>query len=443
MLLAYNKPRLLVFPKTIDFFFVISFLYFFTLHADLLQMRVAGFAVRLNNLFGIALFIAMMLRYRKEFFTIRKEIAIPLIALTLSILISLLFSPYKKRCLVFFFFYGLTILCYFWLPYQMMHKFGTKKILRAYFLSFFCVGLLTLPQLITFAKTHLRIRPQALTYEPSFYALYMTPFIIMISFHYFFNQESDFFLCRKLKKKLLFFIHFLFFICCSTSAFVTYLLLLGLSSTLLLYPKFKTYKKTVLKFLISAGALFGILIALFTKYVLSIILKIISPKFFLRHHSFTERFIAAKASFITFLEHPIAGIGLGGFPHYRMEKWLAGDPNFVHYLTRNGILHDFRPLRFFESSNVLTELLASLGSFGMIAVALFCISFTYLAKKASKFSYMWTWNFFFSTLVMLTILQINQGLLRSYVWVHVALAYAYFAKTIQLFEQDPLEERAV
>ncbi len=439
MLLTYNKPRLIVLPKTIDFFFVVSFLYFFTLHADLLQLRLAGFAIRANNLIGFALLVAMMLRYRKEFFMLHRAIAIPLVVMTLCILISLIFSPYKKRCIIFFFFYGMMLLVYFWLPYQMLLKFKTKRVLKAYFASFICAGLITLFQLHRFAATKFIVRPAALCYEPSYYALYMTPFIVLITFHYFFNQKEDFFLRKNLNLPTLICVHFLFAISCASSAFVLYLLLMALFFLFLFLEKFSSFRFQILKFIMGVASLVGILLALFTKHVLSILLKVVSVNYIIHHHSFTERFRSFKESWIIFKRFPFFGVGLGALPEYRFERWLAYDLNFPHYLSRSKILVSDRQLYFFESSNVVVEMLASLGIGGVLITLLFCSSFIYLGKKAAKINFMWTCNFFISTLLMLIILQINQGLLRTYVWVHVALAFAYFVKTIQLSAQDPLE----
>lgn len=238
MLLTFSKPRLLAFSKPTDLFYPILFLYFLTLHADVLSLTLKGFTFRYNNFIAFALIVALMLRFRREFFSIDKRITIPLLMLTASLLISFFFSSYKRRCFLFFGWYGLTMICYFWLPYQIMHKLDVKKVLKLYFWSFIGVGLFAVKELGHFFQTHLRERPHAFTYEPSYYALYMTPFIVMVNFYYLFLQEK-----KRMSLKLLLFINFLFMISFSTSAFVTYLFF-GIAIFLLSFlSEFKPYRK--------------------------------------------------------------------------------------------------------------------------------------------------------------------------------------------------------
>lgn len=442
MLLALKKPQFITFPKTLDFFFIVSFLYFYTLHADLLQLRIAGFAIRLNNLIGIALFVAMALRYHRDFFFMKKEVALPLILMTFCVILSFILSPYKKRCSVFLGFYGMTLLIYFWLPYQMLLKFGAAKVLKSYLSSFVFVGLTALPQLVGFVSSHFRDRPRAFTYEPSYLALYMTPFIVMATIHYICSRDKDFYITKKINRFSFLLYHVMFVISFSSSAFVSYLLLAALLLAFLFVRQFHLYRANIGKFLFLMVASIGVLFAILPKYIPLILLKVVNFKYLLYHHSFQERLIANRATWAAFTDASFTGVGLGGFPSYRFSQWLAKDPRCMHYLSYDNIMADPNPIRLFESSNVFLEMLATFGVGGICVMICFMCSFFYLAKRSAKTEYIWTLNFVFSTAIMMLVLQINQGLLRTYVWVHVALAFAYFVKTIQSSGQDPLSKKS-
>ena len=92
------------------------------------------------------------------------------------------------------------------------------------------------------------------------------------------------------------------------------------------------------------------------------------------------------------------------------------------------------PLKLFEPSNVMTEILASVGIVG--CVAFLCILFCYLrtakqvlqAQETSPEKKHWTFLFLISALVLLVVLQFNQGLLRTYTWTHLALTFALMVK---------------
>lgn len=416
--------------KKADLFNPLLFLYFFTLHADHLGCNLAGYHLRANNLIALFLCVILLLRYRSCLFKLDRDLALAIAGITLSILISLLFSPYKERCLIFLGWYGWTLLCYFLLPYFLMQFTDSKRILTLYCASYIFVGSYALLQLLAsllglndaFAQQRIwsdLVRPNAFSYEPSFYALYMTPFIMMCNFHFLATPKEDFFFPKRLTVTKIAFINAIYLVSTSTSTVFAY------AAFFLLIVFTKVNKKRVLKFMGSGLLCCTSLLALSPFLIKKFFFKFFYMGF-LAHHSFYERWVGIKNAWNIFLENTLVGVGLGVAPSYLYDAWLVGNKNYTF-----DKLYDFsqgNPLKNFEPSNVFTELLASLGIVGCVAFVFFICITMRKACAVTRQTSLLSLNLLISLIVMLFVLQINQGLLRTYVWAHLAICTAFFEK---------------
>lgn len=285
-------------------FDALLFLYFFTLHADQLHFAVGGFTLRLNNLVALLLLFVFASRYRSKLFRIDRALFISLLILTASLAISFLLSSYKKRCFFFLIWYGITLLLYFLLPYLLIRYHDYKKVFSLYLLSFLCVGIYAFLQLLLslaglhdpFANQFISgevVRSNAFAYEPSFYALYMTPFIVMVNYHFLADREEPFYFFGRLTYPKIFLINFLYFSSTSTSTIFAF----AIFCFCLLF--FSQVRRHLWKFSIAFTGIF---------FLLGIISPFLMRQFYLKffysglgHGSFMERWTGIVNAWKVFL----------------------------------------------------------------------------------------------------------------------------------------------
>ena len=129
------------------------------------------------------------------------------------------------------------------------------------------------------------------------------------------------------------------------------------------------------------------------------------------------------------MQNPIFGVGLGGYPCYLMDAFLQGDSSFLYLGGRSWILDSLNPVKSFEAMNVFTELLASLGIVGLCAFGTLLYGLFAQVRSVRVPEKRMAYSLLVSMLVTLIVLQFNQGIFRTYIWVHLALIYAYLEKT--------------
>ncbi len=428
-------------PFRWEFFDLLLFFYFFTLHADQLNMVCGPYTLRWNNLLAGFLLLVLLIRYRKECFLIDKKLLLCLGAILFSMLLSFVFSPFKGRCIFFLGFYGMTLLYYVFLPYLLVIKRDEKKILWLYLTSFLVVGCYAGLQLLL-AFLHIKDpflqqkmatlwRPNALSYEPSFYALYMTPFIVIANGYYLLNKE------RELKLWHILLVNFLFLLSTSTTTILVYILFIP---CFLFLASFKGVRKEYpyllsrcLKFAVFLGGAVVVCSLLFWQLMSHYFFKFFCFGF-MGHHSFFIRWNLILNSIQVFLKQPILGVGMGGVPSYLYKAWTMRDMSFYFYdsIPQNNLL------KWFEPSNVFTEILASLGIVGGIAFS--TLIFLYLKKARLSFHHfsyqdkLWVLLFLASFLVTIVVLQCNQGVFRTYIWTYFALTYGWMVKKSRYLE---------
>ena len=405
----------------------ILFLFFVTLHADQLNVVWGGYTIRLSNLIAFGLIILVLVGLRGHILSVNKWLAFPLLLLTLSITCSLFFSPYKERCSLYLGWYVLTLLCYVLLPYLIMKFWDAEKVFILYQASFLCVGCYALLQLILsligicdpFATQKLAgniVRPNAFCFEPSFYALYMTPFV------FFYNMR---WLCQQSGKWLgLLAVNILYLISTSTAVFFAYATFFLL---LLTIPRVISRRKALRLILVFCG--FALVMSLFFPFMVKHFFLKFFFHGFMTHHSFYERWMGIENGWNIFIQHPIFGVGLGGYPPYLMDAYLRGDTTFS-FIGMHALIGEVaNPVKLFEAMNVSTELMASLGLAGLCAFGSLLYGLFVQVKRTLRSEKPTAYCWLFSMIVTLIVLQFNQGIFRTYIWVHLALVYAYLEKT--------------
>ena len=406
-------PRFISFPKVVDLFTPLLFLYFVTLHADQLNFQFGG-TIRFNNLLALGLLIVLMVRLRKDLFKIDKWLTISLSAIIFSVLISMFFTPYFHRCLLFACWFFWTLLCYFWLPYQMVIKLDSKRILHLYFTSFLVVGAYGFSQLITgplgdpFVGQYITSfigRPNAFSYEPSYYVLYMTPFVIYQTC-LFLNGD------KAVSGKRMCIIYLFYLSSMSAGAIAS---LMVFFSMILFHKKMRKN---------AALFLFKIAIALSPLFIL---MPSVAMNFLLKngqlnaHFSATDRINGMLDCLALFKKRPLIGYGLGAVAPVRVHQ--------ESFQEKYNVPEGANLLKAAEPTNISSEVLASLGLVGGAAFCLMILVFviTYI-KNRKNYKHDALLIAFF---VMLINWQFNQSLMRPYCWTFFAIAAALLKTNLQ------------
>lgn len=421
-------------PKRLDLINPLLFAYFFTLHADQLNLVLRGFSFRLNNAIALLLLIGLLIRFRHLPFRIHRGLVAGVGLVGLSILLSFVCSPYPKRCFFFLVFYAFTALCYVFLPYLLVKHFGIKRVLNLYCLSFVVVGAYALEQAIAsvvgvvdpFAHQMIRehlVRPNAFAFEPSYYALYMAIFVMMANFHFIGAFKNP-----TLSLKQIVLINALLLISTATTAAFAYFVFFFVALAAARNQLLPGFKKRLLRFAFTCGLISMLLFLICPLLVKEFFLKFFFSGF-MAHHSFFERWVGIENAWKIFLDHPWVGVGLGGVPPYLLDAWLSNNGHYTYLVAHMLNSQDVpNALKLFEPTNVCTEVLASLGLVGLCAFSMLIVALMKMGKKAIPLNPPLAINLLVSTVVMLIVLQFNQGLLRTYVWTHFALVFACLEK---------------
>lgn len=325
-----------------------------------------------------------------------------------SMVISAVLGQAPLRSLGYVGVYLFNFLIYFFLPLQLMQMEGPDKLLRVYWSSFVVVGCYAALQLVlsllgvyeSFALQRVGsiARGQAWTYEPSYYALYILPYVMY--------HNSVAIIQERASKMKLLFQNLLLIVSTSTGLIISYPAFLSVAVF------FKEVRKR--KLLEAVGTFFvSILLVTLLFYETSLNTLFKFFYFGLYHFSFSARWDGIVSSVKTFLKHPIFGAGVGGVS---TERFVAEST----YDTKLITLQEFEA---YDPTNVFTEVLASLGLVGLFAFIYLGIVF-YRAFQEVQDKQRGA-ALFISLIVMLIALQMNQGLFRPYVWIHAAIVYSF------------------
>lgn len=416
----------------VKLFYIWIFLYFFTASADLLNVPVGLFKLKAGHIIAAMLFVYYTLAQRVLIFD--RRLTAPFALLFISMLISLIFSPMPFRSVGYIGVYLINFFCYFLLPFNLLLHFNEKKILNLYWLSLFCVGLYAVIQValsaIGIRDPFIRqwigtlARAHAFTYEPSYYALVMTPLVMFYNFKLLLEpfQKKDIFPFLGMNSLLL--------LSTSTAGFFSYFIFLGV----ILYVRCRSYMKI---YLMSFLEPFFVLLLLLSTLMMPILKRYFLKFFYVGwfvHLSFLARWKGLVAAWKVFLKYPLFGVGLGGIGPYLYREAHGGDISLKDL--------PFKAYEGFEPTNAFTELLGSLGLLGLFSFTFLAWRFLGLFRHVirdefeEKKTLLGLW---IVLVVMLLELQFNQGLFRHYVWIHAAITYAYSFKRERYLEYSSSE----
>lgn len=397
------------------------FVYFFTSSADLFHLNFIGFKVKLTQLIavgflGLFLVVSQIIRIPRDFFAF-------LLAILGAMMASLFNSPYLMVSIGFLMFFVFNYLFYFLGAYNLFRFFRPEWIFRIYGWSFYAMGIYTFCQILLFiggmrlpgAQQIMAsiVRGQGLSYEPSYYALYMTSFAI-------FCTAKRLFLGKSQK---IFWPNFFLLISTSTGCFFSYLFFLLFIVVFrylnLLSGTHFSLKKWIVKALGVFGAIFSFLWVFNKNLLITGFLK-----FFyqggMRHFSLIDRWQGCVKYWEIFLQHPILGVSFGGGPYHLAVEKHGSSVDLADPM----ILSVYGPM------NVMTEVLASVG---LLGCGCFCCFFYLLIRSFSKGLKVVVDEeerailiaLALSICVMFATLQFNQSIMRPYLWIHVGIFCGY------------------
>jgi len=415
---------------TKNIIFFLSFLYFFTTSADLLSIKVSIFRCKLNHALAFAIFA--MLFISKKPWKLDKKIFFSFLITTGLMAISAVYSPMLKRAIGYVLLYLFTFCIYFILPYNLVLAYGREQVFKIYKASFIATGVFGALQffasfggiLLPFVGQTIGgtiARGQAMTYEPSYFALYMIAYVMYYNACYLFFFET---VMEKKKIMHLFLVNIMLIVSTSTGAFFAYFVMVGVffllqSSRWVRSCKRKMVKKLAL-FSLSFAALFAVIAVVAKDIFLNTFWKFFRQGF-MAHGSFVERWQGIVNAWNVFIEHPWFGVGVGGVGPFLFQKENSTN---VSEVTKEMLIP-------YDPTNVLTELLASMGVVGTLAFAVFFFLYFKRFYSVTRIKELTMeekgtiYALLVSLLVMLIVLQFNQNLFRSYVWVHMAFCLGY------------------
>ncbi len=401
----------------------VVFLYFATSSMDLLNIPLIVYKVKLSNFTALILLLFHFLSFRSLWLD-RRLFALTSLLLA-SMTISALQSKIPAYCFGIIVFFSFNYLTYFLVSYNLFRKFPPALLLKIYSASFYLIGCYACCQVL-FSLAGIIIpgvgqyifniaRGQAFSYEPSYYALYMTPFVFYQTTKYILSQPTN----RKWNE--VFWPNFFLLVSTSTGCFFSYLFFLFV---FFLFQQFSivdfrpiSLKQLIRKWLTASLILFSFLWIINKNLITKGLLKFFYGRDLF---SLTERWDGIVNYWNIFLSHPIFGVGFGCGPfHIAQKKGKAigdyFDPAFIAA---------------YNPTNVTTEVLAGLG---IVGGALFLGFFFFLIQSfrsslklpLSEEERIALIALALSVCVMFMTLQMNQSIMRSYMWIHVGVFCGY------------------
>lgn len=397
---------------------VFVFLFFLTLSTDLIHLNAGFFQLKLTHIVGCITCLLTFFATKK--LLLERNLFLGFLWILSSILISSAFSLLPYRSISYGLIFIFVFVVFFVLPINLMLLCEEQKLIKLYIGAYFLIGSYAALQffasllgiVMPFSVQQLVFtRGSGFSHEPSFYALYAIPIVS------FMNARG---LLLPTKKCSLFFANLFLLVSTSTTALLSYMVFFAIMMF------FKQCRKKLLRATGIFVVCFGLSGMLFFDFF-----KTTFFKFFflgLHHESFTDRLKGIISSVRIFWQSPFFGTGLGGVaPDLYKEEF------FPHY---DGPLVSMARLEIdtYEPTNVCTEILGSLGLFGLLAflflLVLICRKFRQTLQNPTfaETERVNTLCFIVSTIVMLICLQINQGLFRAYIWTHLGLGLGYAIK---------------
>ena len=403
------------------------FVYFLTISGEMLNITVGIFKPRISHV--VSLILLLFFFKIKKMISVDKALFSPFLLLFISISISCLFSADSLRSIGYLLVFSFNFVCYFLLPYNFFMIFEKKRVLKIYFSSFIVIGLFAVLQLVFSLKGVIlpfvtqyandMARGQGWSYEPSFYALYMTSFVMFYNglvlyktdrrVNWFYFAVVNVFLIASTSTGIIF----------SYPIFALCYLISGYSCVTREYVR-KVKRKTaqILVFFLGSMALIW--------FILPVQFVTTFYKFFnlgfTKHWSITIRWKGALDCLEIFMNNPLFGVGIGGVGPYLYSAFENGSKAVT-----------LKEIELYDPTMVFPEILASLGIFGLFAFAFLFYRFWNIFKAVMDKSLPISLEerrtaiaLMISLVCTIFVLQFNQGIFRSYIWLHGALVLGYF-----------------
>ncbi len=420
------SDRTFLLSRTI--FYVLVFLYFALSSAELLHVVFGIYKPKIGHIVALVLLAWMVLE--KRVWKLDRRLLYAFLCILISLTLSAVFGGAPKRSFGYIGVYLFNFGVYFLITLQLMQSMNLNQFFRIYWNSYLLMGLYASLQVMLsvigiyepFALQRIGsiARGQAWSYEPSFYALYMIPYVMYCNGRALFTEKAN----NPFKNRVkLFCQNMLMVVSTSTGLIVSYPVFFISAMIKFLNPLQEIARKKLLK----ALAFFAISLAGLTVLFYEIAIQSIFKFFYfglLAHWSFSARWEGIISACKTFVNHPILGMGLGGVSTERFHEVSVYDLK----------LETLQEYEAFDPTNCFTEVLASLGMVGLLAFIylgfVFYRSFQEVMKdllidlESKKIAA----ALFLSLVVMIVALQMNQGLFRPYVWIHAAVVYGYFQR---------------
>ncbi len=411
------------------------FLYFFTTSADLLHIEVSLFHFKVNHALSLVLFILCAIQ-KKRWVLPDKKLFLAFLATIVAMGLSAIGGIYPYRSLIYLLVYIFTFLAYFLLPFNLFLLYGKERIFKLYFLAFVVTGIigtlqffLSLIDISTPFVTQYMLdtiaRGQALAYEPSYYALFLVPYVMYLNARFLFDCEKviDFSRLKGLFVKNLFLL-----VSTSTGAFFAYFVFFLVTLFVGCFRWVRESRRKIVGKLFKMMSLFSLLFVSIALAMPELFLRSFWKFFhtgFMQHGSFVDRLYGIISSHEAFLQHPLLGVGIGGVGPFVYQQCLS-QGRAVSFHEPYSCMFDM-----FDPTNVFWELLASLGVVGFFVFGYFFFLYLRILHQTAKLPHLsreeksTIYSLIISVGVMLIVLQFNQNLFRSYVWVHLAICLGY------------------
>ena len=418
-------------PSRWNFFVGLVFLHFLALSADSIYLDLGYFQLKIGHLVGFLLLVVLSIA--KGFVFIGKRFYYCAILILSSTIISSFFSDLFFRSFPYSIVYVFSFLSYFVVPVNIMYFQDENRMFKLYVLSYLCIGSYAALQFFSSiigivlpfsVQTIVYVRGSAFSHEPSFYALYAIPFVMFLNAKWLFKQANG----SKEKGSLMkvIFANLFLLVSTATSAFFSYIVFFFVLFFFKRFPAvescFSGLRKKTLQIFLLFATFFSMGAFFFSELFRQTFLKFFYYGLTIR--SFQDRTDGMLSAINTFLEYPLFGVGLGGVGPRVYRQECGGAAEQLDREILNG----------WEPTNVLTEVLGSLGLYGFIVLCIFIVVlWDYFRKiledrrllQDEKINIL---ALFVSIIVMLICLQINQGLFRCYVWTHIGVGVGYVLK---------------
>jgi hypothetical protein len=269
-------------------FYVLLFLYFIFSSAELLHLVLGIYKPKVGHIVALLLLAWMVLE--KRVWKLDRRLLYAFLFILASLTLSAIFGSASKRSFGYVFVYVFNFVLYFLVPLQLMQNMNLNQFFRIYWNSYLLVGLYATLQVMLsligvyepFALQRIGsiARGQAWSYEPSYYALYMVPYVMYWNGIALFREKSKDSLRNRIK---LFCQNMLMVISTSTGIIISYPVFFISAIIRFLNPLQKIARKKLL----TALSFFAISLAGLTVLFYEIALHSIFKFFyfgFLAHH---------------------------------------------------------------------------------------------------------------------------------------------------------------